>query len=186
MKELLYSLKTSMKIGLRASADNPRNSPGLVKCDGLYPFTDTLKVPERETVLDLSSLGCSFPYPQVFNLSNLTIVCTPAAVYEYTPSGGLVSKLTGLTEGCLWTIADFFIFLVLTNGKQVVHRSAQSGVYSIVSDGSIPQGSCIADLDNSQAIIGAKDCIIPQPNIDEVSYSFDASSALNATAAVTP
>lgn len=167
MKRLIYSYKEGLKRGLRPSTKLARNSQALSKLQGMYVDEECVATPEPIDMLNLTSLGCTFPYPQVFVCMNRTVICTPTAIYELE-SGAAVSKLTGLTQGCLWSCADFGPYIVLTNGKQTVYRNPETSAWSVTTD--VPIGTTIA-AQNGQILVGSMDATITYPNIDGLGYT---------------
>lgn len=164
MKRHVVSLKQYLVQSLRSSQSVNTNDSKLTACQGLKITNNNLASPGDLIALDLSVLGASFPYPQVFALSRFIVVCTETGIYEWTAAGGLVSKLTPLTPGGLWTIADFYTFLVLTNGKVTVLRDS-GGVYTNETDA--PYGSCVTSY-GGQVVFGGYLNRIPYPNYDRV------------------
>lgn len=150
MKEKTYPIKDHLVKGL-VLANNKRNNPMLTDAVGAYPFDDALKAIDQMTQIDTSSLGAlTFPFPQFFKLSDVQLVCTPTAIYEY--DGALHLKISGLTSCSTWEVLDFKVFLYLTNGAVAVIKDAFTGAYSVSS--SLPYALTCCNY-NGQAIIGS-------------------------------
>jgi hypothetical protein len=115
--------------GLRPSVNVSRNSKFLSICEGAVGSDYALKTLNELSNIDLDSLGCSFPYPQIFVFSNVTIICTEDSVYELVGSSPVL-KLT-VASGSPWTAVDFFDFIYLSNNRVSVQRDAGSFVYSV-------------------------------------------------------
>jgi len=136
--------------GLRHRNDNVRNSNflttsfGTVGKDGVLQSLDTLSRLTTDEITD------SFPYPQIFALTNLCIVCGKTSIYEFDGSS-LELKIDNLTEGDTWTCVDYFDFVYLSNGKIVVTRDALNKEYSVVD--SLPVAKSACDF-KGQMIVG--------------------------------
>jgi len=89
------------------------------------------------------------PYPQLFVLTTMILVCGLTDIHEWTAAGGLSWKLT-VSAGQTWEVVDYFDFLYLTNGVVSVTRNPQTQVYSLSS---LPPMSCLCDF-NGQVIGG--------------------------------
>ncbi len=155
MKDFDFPLKDFISKGL-APNDNPRNNPLLVKSIGAITYNNVLQSIEQFTRIDTSSMsGVVFPFPQIFVLSQLILICTKDEIYEYA-DGILVLKLGSLSSINTWDVADFKTYLYLTNGQLTVTRDPTTGVYAIDTD--LPFAACVCDY-NGQVLIGS-------PNID--------------------
>ena len=139
--------------GLRNNKRNPRNSKFLVECAGAVGLYGVLQVLDDVTdfVIDTAVITDDFPYPQVFVLTNMIIVCGETKIYEYI-SPTLTLKITASLAGDLWSIVDFFNYAYMSNGKVAIVRSAEDGTYSEVTDK--PVANSICDF-NGQVLIGA-------------------------------
>ena len=146
-----FQINTIAK-GLRPSKRAIRNSGFLVDCIGAVGRDAVLQVIDQLTSIDTSALTVSFPYPQLFIMSDVTIVCTSNTIYELV-SNALVQKITGLTVGDLWSCAEWKGFVVLNNGQVTVTRGAQSKTYAV--DTRIPVGTCVANYNNARLFIGS-------------------------------
>jgi hypothetical protein len=73
-----------------------------------------------------------FPYPQLFILSNLILVCGKTKLYEWV-NNALVLKIT-VTAGNPWSVVEFYDELYLSNGVVAVERRASDKVYALRSD----------------------------------------------------
>ena len=113
--------------GLRPSRRVPRNSGFLVTCVGATGKDGTLSALDEITRIDTSDITDVFPYPQIFVLTNMIIVCSSTKIYEWT--GSLVEKLE-VTAGSSWTVVDFYNYVYMSNGAVVVVRDPATGVYA--------------------------------------------------------
>ena len=138
--------------GLRPSKRLPRNSGYLVECKGAVGKDGVLQALEELTRIATAAITDLFPYPQVFVFINLIIVCSSTKIYELV-GGSLVEKLT-VTAGSLWTAADFYDFIYMSNGAVAVIRNPESNVYSITTDQ--PKAMSICNF-QGQVLIGAPD-----------------------------
>ena len=149
MKEAIFQLNETLKSGL-ALTYNVRNRPYLVQSLGAFPFEGVLQAVRQFSRIDTSSLGTlSFPYPQLFVLQNVIIVCISTAIYEYS-GGTLTLKIGSLTAGSTWQVLDYKTFLSFTNGKVAVTKNPQNGNYAV--DSSLPVGNACCDY-NGQALV---------------------------------
>jgi hypothetical protein len=148
-----FQINTIAK-GLRPTKRAKRDSGFLVECKGAVGRDEVLQVIDQLSRIDTSSLTVSFPYPQLFVMSDVTIVCTSNTIYELV-SGSLVQKITSLTIGTPWSCAEWKGFVVLNNGKVTVTRV--SNTYSI--DTRIPIGTCVANYNNARLFIGSPGAI---------------------------
>jgi len=106
--------------------------------------------------MDTAIITDSFPYPQLFILTNVIIVCSQTKIFEWVV-GALVLKLT-TTPGSTWTALDGFDFIYLSNGKVAVIRDSISKVYSTVT--TLPTAASICNF-QGQVLVGAPDTTIP-------------------------
>jgi hypothetical protein len=148
MREAIFKLGDFVKKGL-ALKNNVRNRPFLIQSLGAFPYEQVLQSVKQFTRIDTSSLGAlTFPYPQLFVLSEAIIVCTPTAIYEYA-GGALSLKLSGLTAGNTWTVLDYKSFIYLTNQEVAVTKDPATGTYSIST---LPAGNACCDY-NGQVLL---------------------------------
>lgn len=136
--------------GLRRQAVNVRDKHAMTSMAGLIGKDDVLQALDQLSRIDTDVIGDSFPYPQLFVLSNYILICSATKIYDYT-SGSLVLKLT-VSAGSTWKVIDFLEYLVLTNGDITVIRTATTGEFTI--DSNLPEGSAICNY-NGQVMIGA-------------------------------
>jgi len=159
MKEHEFLFKKGLGIGLRRSDKNTRNTPALVVASGMIPEEGTLRsIPEVDISEDIIALGETFPYPQLHKGQVHTVVFGAATIWEWQGST-LVEVLSGLTEGSLWSVADFYEYLVATNGAQIVKRDPATGAWSVLEDENVPVGRCVAAV-NGQLIIGSPEVLL--------------------------
>ena len=104
---------------------------------------------ETISQMDLSDITDGFPYPQVFVLPNITIVCGRTNIYEWV-SELLVLKLT-VDAGIRWSVIAFADYIYMTNSTVSVVRDSNSKEYSLSE---LPAGSCLCDF-NGQVFIGS-------------------------------
>jgi len=74
-------------------------------------------------------------------------------IYEWD-SGSLTLKYTATTAGSTWTAVDFYNYIYLSNGREAVVRSPETGLYSLST--TLPTGMTICNF-NGQVIVGAPD-----------------------------
>lgn len=161
MREVTIIFKDGLEKGLRATKRNPRNSQFLVHSQGAFPEDKVIRALDDISTYQLDTYGIitEYPYPQVFVLTHVTIVCTADAIYEYK-AGGLTLKLRDVTVGSTWTVADYGRYIIMTNGAALVVKDYDSQEYWPYSGCDIPSCLCLCDL-NGQLIIGAPGTYIP-------------------------
>lgn len=166
MREYSYLFDKGLAKGLRATAKNPRNSQALVESKGMFVEYGSLQSLPAFSDIDISTLGVvAFPYPQVFVLYSMTLVCTATAIYQLV--GSTLTLLIGsLPGGVTWSCADFATFILLTNGKVGVRKDGASGVWSsfVDTEGDLPMGICYCDV-NGQLLIGGPGVVVPSADI---------------------
>lgn len=152
MYEYTILYKDGLARGLRASEHNPRNKGALIQADGIIQESGELFNLAELSNFDISSIeACTFPFPQVFQLREWTLICTPTKVYTY--NGATLTLVYTAEEGSTWTIADFYNFLVLSNGRELITLDPESGDWSKYLDCAIPTCLCLCDL-NGQMFVG--------------------------------
>jgi len=118
--------------GLRPLAELPRNSNFLIQCDGAIGYHGSLQGITALTALSTAAITDGFPYPQIFMLSNLILICGKTKLYEWVNSA-LVEKIT-VTAGNPWTVIESYDQLYLSNGVVAVERRAGDKVYALRAD----------------------------------------------------
>lgn len=158
MEEYTLIFKEGLKVGLRASEYNPRNIGALVEAQGVIQESGKLFNLDDLSTFDISTIeACTFPFPQVFQGKNWTLLCTPTKIYTY--DGSALTLAYTAEEGSTWTVADFHNFLVLTNGKELVTLDPISGIWSKFITCEIPTCLCLCDL-NGQLFVGGPECSV--------------------------
>ena len=120
--------------GLRPSKRSPRNKDYLTTCKGAVGLDGVLQVIDDLQPNKINTTGlvsASFPFPQLFVLANVTLVCGRTRIYEYA-SGALTLQYTA-APGDLWEVVDFHSFLYLSNGTVAVTKDTLSGAYTASS-----------------------------------------------------
>jgi hypothetical protein len=148
----VFDLKSEeLSHGLRPSKRSPRNAKFLVECVGAVGMDKVLQVIDdlENDRIDTGVIVDPFPYPQIFVLTNMIIVCSATKVYELV-AGSLVLKIT-VTAGTLWSAVDFYDYVYMSNGVASVIRDPTSELYSLTT--TLPLAEAICDF-NGQVIIG--------------------------------
>lgn len=148
----VFDLKSEeLSHGLRPSKRSPRNAKFLVECVGAVGMDKVLQVIEDLEVdrIDTTIITDAFPYPQIFVLTNMIIVCSATKVYELV-AGSLVLKIT-VAAGTLWSVVDFYEYVYMSNGVASVIRDPTSEIYSLTT--TLPLAEAICDF-NGQVVIG--------------------------------
>lgn len=159
MREYTITYKDGLIRGLRASENNPRNLGALIQADGVVKEAGELTaLPEIDT-FDLTGVTDpgDFPFPQIFQARNWTILCTPTRIYTWDGTSFTLAYTSA--EGSTWTVADFFDFLVMTNGLELITLDPVTGNWSKYLECSIPYCLCICDV-NGQLFCGGPEATI--------------------------
>jgi len=135
--------------GLRPSKRLPRDNKYLVVCRGAIGRDGVLCTLEELERLATSVITDAFPYPQIFVLTNMVIVCGETKIYELV-NNMLVEKLT-VSAGATWSLVDFGEFVYMSNAVVSVVRDAGNKTYSISADMPIVNAMC---NNNGQIIVG--------------------------------
>lgn len=155
MHEYTVIFKDGLAAGLRSSVHNPRNVGSLIKADGVTQESKELFNLDELSTFDISILdACTFPFPQIFQLREWTIVCTPTKIYTY--DGSTLTLVYTAEEGSTWTFGDFYNYLILTNGRELITLDPESGEWSKYLDTAIPNCLCLCDI-NGQLFVGGPD-----------------------------
>lgn len=147
--------------GLRSLAEVPRNSNFLIQCDGAIGYHGSLQGIKAITALATSAITDGFPYPQIFLLSNLILVCGQTKIYEWI-NNALSLKIT-TTAGNPWTVVEFYDQLYLSNGVVAVERRAGDKVFAVRTD--LPAAEALFNF-GGQVIAGGLSAESPVPASD--------------------
>lgn len=157
-KPFSFTIATAeLSKGLRPSKRTPRNSNFLVECSGAVGRNGVLQSIDELTRLVTTAITDKFPFPQLFVLTNMILVCGRTKIYELV-GGSLVLKHTASVGCSTWTVMDGYDYIYMSNGKVVVVRDPATFAYSETTD--LPTASSIVNF-NGQAIIGAPDTLLP-------------------------
>jgi len=143
---------TQLNLGLSKTDTDIRNSNFLTSSSGIVIKNGVMQTVSDINQLDTSIIGGSFPYPQIFTLTNLIIGCNQTEIYEYESSNWTL-KYTA-DAGSTWEVLDFHDYIILSNGRQTVVRDAESKLYSMST--TIPTGMALCNF-NGQLLIGSPD-----------------------------
>lgn len=135
--------------GLRPSKRLQRDSNFLTVCNGAVGRDGVLCTIDQLTRMVTDVIVDGFPYPQVFVLTSMIIVCGLTKIYELV-EGVLIEKLT-VTAGNTWSLVDFNDYVYMSNGMVAVTRSAADKTYSLST--TLPVANAICN-NNGQIIIG--------------------------------
>ena len=158
MKEYTIHYKTGLAQGLRATENNPKNTGALTKAQGVIQKAGQLFNLEELEGFDISTIeACTFPFPQIFQLRTWTIICTPTKIYTY--DGTTLTLAFTATEGSTWTVGDFYDYLVMSNGLELIVLDPETGDWSLFLDCLVPYCLCLTDL-NGQLFVGGPEVAI--------------------------
>jgi len=140
--------------GLRRVKQNPRNSDSLITCSGAIGLNGSLQVMDSLTRMATTTITDGFPFPQIFVLTNMTIVCGLTKIYEWD-GAALVLKYTTTSPGGTWALVDFYNYVYLSNGEIAVVRDI-GGTYALST--TLPTTTTICNY-NGQVLVGAPDIV---------------------------
>ena len=135
--------------GLRPSKRVARNSGYLITCKGAVGKDGVLQVLDSMDSLDLSDVTDGFPYPQIFVLPSVIIVCGETKIYEWV-ANALVLKIT-VSAGATWDMISIADYVYISNGVVSIVRDPITREYA---ESDLPTASCICNF-NGQVFIGA-------------------------------
>lgn len=180
MREFNYVFDKGLQLGLRASPQNQRNQQALVSCEGAFPNSGAFgTVPYTLTPISITGIDPSpvWPWPQLFILKQCTIILTETQLYEVV-AGSNVLKLTGLTAGLRWTIADFHRFIIGTNGKQLIYRDGDTLTWTSGSYNGLENCTSVLNY-KGQLLMTAYGATIPDDLEGLVAPNLDFSNEVN-------
>jgi len=152
MREYTIMFEEGLKVGLRKSDHNPKNKGALIEAQGVIQKAGELHSLEELEFLDVSTIdACTFPFPQIFQLTSWTLVCTPTKIYTF--DGAAFTLVYTAAEGSTWTVAEFHDFLLLTNGAEWVTLDPDSGCWEDYIPDEIIICLCNCDI-NGQLFVG--------------------------------
>ena len=158
MFEYTLNIQGALSTGLRKSKNNPKNVGALTLAEGVIHKSGTLVNLDYLTTFDISSIeACKFPFPQVFQLREWTLLCTSTKIYTF--DGISLTSVYIAEEGSTWTIGDFYNYLIMTNGKELITLDPDTGDWSKYLDCKIPYCLCLCDI-NGQVFVGGPEVSI--------------------------
>lgn len=159
MKEFTYKFIDGLASGLRPHAQNPRNNPAMVVCQGAVPEHNVMHALEDLSSyrVDFSSIDSEvdpivFPFPQLFVLKSIVLVCLKDAIYSLNAGTGSLTLEISTPTGTTWTVADYGLYIAMTNGACNVIRDPQTGAFTLSEQ--IPPCTAICDVNGQLVIVG--------------------------------
>lgn len=139
--------------GVRPKEGMHRDNKYLVYCSGIVGKNGTLATLDPYET-QFPSITDAFPYPQVFKLTNFTLLCGKRYIWE-VPNGATLDDAVNVfycsTIGNLWSVLDYHDYLYLSNGRVNIVRDPATGNYAY--DMTIPTAIAACNY-NGQALIG--------------------------------
>lgn len=176
-KEFSYVINSEHLVkGLRPSERVARDTKFLVEAKGAIGRDGVLCAIDQLTRFS-TSVTDTFPFPQLFVFINVVLVCGLTNIYELK-NGVLTLVHTATIHGSTWTAVDFYNYLYLSNGKVVVVRSPDTGLYS--ESASLVTGMSICNF-NGQVIVGAPDASVNGASLSMQLGSWTATTSLTGT-----
>lgn len=168
MKEQSITLDNFIK-GLRQYEDMPRNSEGLVECFNLIPRPQGLiSVPNIST--PITDTTVDHPFPQIF-FGHVHWVCaTESKIYTINGDWSLTQRLDlnvyynsfpTAPKGA-WHFADFFNYVVLTNGGVTVLYNPSTSQWEYNAVATIPTLGTVCNF-NGQLVGSGRATIAGDP-----------------------
>ena len=136
--------------GLRPSKRMARNTKYLIQCSGAVGRDRVLQVVEdlENDRIDTSIITDSFPYPQIFVLVNMILVCGETKIYSYSGTTLTLEIDVGIA-GTTWTLIESYDYIYMSNCAVAVIRNPQTQEFSISS---LPPARAMCNY-NGQVII---------------------------------
>lgn len=153
MKEFSFTFEEGIVKGLIPTERRSFNEQGFSQLQGVFSNGKVIQEIEIPEMMDVDELDVEFPFPQIFKLNSITLVFTSNEIFEYSESDGSLTSLISTSEGGLWSVADYNLFIVATNGKDIIIRDGLTGEWNPYIECEIPTGICVCNL-NGQLIIG--------------------------------
>jgi len=139
--------------GLRPTNNKPRNSGYLLTCVGASGKDGVLQSVEAMTRMTTSVITDGFPFPQLFVLPGMIIVCGLKKIYEWSGSS-LDLKYTATTAYGTWSVIAYYDYVYMSNGNIALVRDPNTKAYTVSS--TLPHATAMCDY-NGQVLVGAPD-----------------------------
>ena len=150
--EFSYTIKAgNLAKGLLPFKKKDKNEDYLLSCAGLVNQDGLLSTMDTFTELPFDLTDVDYPYPQIFNLTSVLIVCLRDKIFEYKDNQFILVFETA-QSGAEWAVVESFDFLLLSNGRIVIKRDPLSKEYVLVEN--VPTFMSICNY-NGQLIIGS-------------------------------
>jgi hypothetical protein len=126
-----------MSKGLRPSSKNQRNSSLLIKSSGMVGIDGTLSVLEKmfmsDAFKDALIIKDDFPFPQLFRVDRVVVVCNRESIVE-VGTGNVLTHKIDVASGGKWGISSSGRYAYLSNGVVAVVRDPYTGHYALSDD----------------------------------------------------
>lgn len=152
MQEYTIIFQEGFVKGLRPTTRAPKNAQALVLSEGAVPEDGLLRSLDEITAFG-TDMGAAWPFPQVFQLKSFIMVALQDSLFSWSPAVGFELLIGALPIGSTWTVADYWPYIVATNGAVMVTRDPNSATWSIYTGTDIPACRCLTDV-NGQLFIG--------------------------------
>jgi len=120
MKEFETSFIEHFSNGLRPESPSRRNEPFLSECHNLRPYPEGLRA--YEVLVDpLTGTVIDWPFPQLFIGKKYKLYFTETELYEVAANWSKTKKLETLGSGTRWCVADFYDYILATNGVKIAY-----------------------------------------------------------------
>ena len=144
MREFESVFDKGLLQGLRSEAIEPVKDQRLVELKNLRPHEFGLR--PVEYMINPFDAVFAWPFPQMFLLRELRLMALETAIYECDNLWNPTLVISGLLTGGVWQVADFGDYLLMTNGSQVVSRSATGVWDSDATSTSVPDMATVCNF----------------------------------------
>jgi len=149
-KFTLTLFNDSLSKGLRSKVSNIRNNDGMELLQSLVGKDGVLQAIDDISCIDIGTITATFPYPQIYVLSNFILLFTSTQIYELNNTTWELKLTTSAKE--LWQVVDFITYLYISNNEVAVIRNSLTQEYSISS---LPAANALCNY-NGQVLIGGE------------------------------
>ena len=168
MREIDYTFN-EFTTGLRPFEKMPKNSKTLIECFNLIPRTEGL-VERTSVTTAVTGISTDHPWPQVFLGTRHWVCCTRDKIYTINSNWTLTQQLDLSTyyntfpnapKGT-WHFADFFDYVVLTNGGVTVVYNPYTNIWEYNDGVKIPTLGSVLNF-NGQIIGTGRETVVGDP-----------------------
>ena len=154
-----YNITIPLNKGIRPQRHTPRNKGFLYTFMG--GFVEDAVAQSLDDVIHQVAFTATYPFPQIFRTTDFTLICTDKNIYEFDHETRVVTlAYSGPNAGWTWSLADFGIYILMTNGAVTIYRDPTEGIFKRYVDCEIPPSLCMCEF-KGQIIIGGPGESVP-------------------------